>query len=747
MAKKSYSLLFLLSFISFLIFFSPLPPPFSLSLNDSVNQVFYILNRTRVDKEKLAVITIDELSLQKIHQKWPFSRSLYAKALDILKQAKARVVGFDLAFVGESSPQEDKELELALKNFGKKRVVLAYFLDREGRPVYPQKRFQENSLIGFINSPSDSDGKIRRLRGYVKLKDFYDFSWAVKVSAAFREVSPSSLIKEIPLNRDKTFYINYLAKPKDLATLSFYDLLRRNFSSSLLKDKIVLIGPTLNIVHDVQPTPLGAMPGVFVHANGILNILNNKFSKLLPVFITSFILILLLLSTGYILINFSTLRGFPLYLGSLLLLFWVSVVLKFSGWQIPYGRMCVSSLSFFIMGSIYNYLSFLAMLLRIKNKITKDPLTDLLQMRYFCERATLELKRIPYIKKELVIIFLKDMDFILKGEGLGRTREIWRNITSYLFTISNLWARGERNVIVGLKSEKYPLEKIREKIRFILFNDGIRIKVKGAVLELTSQINIRELIPFLIENLEKSQKEELVFKKEDIPSHLYKKEREKENSFSLYLDVEERNRQLLATLEKLKEEEKKTKEVYLELISSLITALESKDPYTQGHSRRVCQYALLLAEKLDLDEEEKDRIRQASLLHDLGKIGIPDAILQKKGKLTDEEFAIIKEHQMMGVKILEPIKEMRGVIPYILHHHESFDGSGYPHGLAGDLIPLGARIIAVADIFDALTTGRSYRNALTKEETLKKLMEMKGGKLDPYLVDKFIETLKEKKII
>jgi HD-GYP domain-containing protein (c-di-GMP phosphodiesterase class II) len=99
------------------------------------------------------------------------------------------------------------------------------------------------------------------------------------------------------------------------------------------------------------------------------------------------------------------------------------------------------------------------------------------------------------------------------------------------------------------------------------------------------------------------------------------------------------------------------------------------------------------------------------------------------------------------VKILEPIKEMRGIIPYILHHHESFDGSGYPYGLAGDFIPLGARIIAVADIFDAMTTGRSYRNALSCEETIEKLNELKGKKLDPYLVDKFIEALKEKKLI
>ena len=747
MDKKCYVILLILGFISLALFFSPLFFRFSLSVNDFVSEIFYILNKDKIDKENLIIVTIDEISLQKIQQKWPFSRTLYAKALNILKQKKAKIVGFDIAFVGKSGPEEDRELESALKNFGKNRVVLAYFLDRNGKPIYPQKQFKENALVGFINTPRDIDGAIRKLRGYIKLNSFYDFSWPVKISSAFNKTISRSLIKEIPINKDGTFYINYLVKPKDLNILSFYDLLNKNFTSSLFEDKIILIGPTLKIVHDVHPTPLGEMPGIFIHANGIINILNNKFSKPLPFFITSFVLILLLIGLGYILINFSPLRGFFLYLGTLLLLFWISIILKFLGWQIPYGRIFISSLSFFVMGNAYNYFSFLALLLRIKNKITKDPLTNLFQIRYFCERANLELKYIPYRKKELVIILLKGMESILKGEKFEKIRYIWENITFRLFTISNLWSRCSQNVIVGIKDKKYDFKKIKEKIKFILFENEIKIKIKIGVLELSSDTSIREILPFLIESLEKNEQEELIFKKEEIPTYLHKKRKEKETVFSLYLDVEERNHQLLSAIEKLKEEERKTKEVYLELISSLISALESKDPYTQGHSQRVCEYALLLAEKLNLDEEEKNKIKKAALLHDLGKIGIPDVILQKKGKLTEEEFAIIKEHQSLGVKILEPIKEMRGIIPYILHHHEGFDGSGYPYGLAGNFIPLGARIIAVADIFDAMTTGRSYRSALSCKETIEKLNELKGNKLDPYLVDKFIEALKEKKII
>ena len=141
----------------------------------------------------------------------------------------------------------------------------------------------------------------------------------------------------------------------------------------------------------------------------------------------------------------------------------------------------------------------------------------------------------------------------------------------------------------------------------------------------------------------------------------------------------------------------------------------------------------------------KEKIKKAGFLHDLGKIGIPDEILHKKGKLTEAEFSRITEHEILGIKILEPIKDFQEILPYILHHHESFDGTGYPHGLAGNFIPLGARIMAVADIFDALSTGRDYKDAYSLEESSKMLKEIKGSKLDPELVDTFLQALKKRK--
>jgi HD-GYP domain-containing protein (c-di-GMP phosphodiesterase class II) len=131
----------------------------------------------------------------------------------------------------------------------------------------------------------------------------------------------------------------------------------------------------------------------------------------------------------------------------------------------------------------------------------------------------------------------------------------------------------------------------------------------------------------------------------------------------------------------------------------------------------------------------------------LGKIGIPDGILHKKGKLNDDEFSIIKEHEVISAKILEPLEEFKDIIPDILHHHERFDGTGYPHGLAGTMIPLGARIISLADVFDALVTGRDYKNAFPIPDAVGEIEKNKGKQFDPALADAFIQTLKDAKIL
>ena len=176
------------------------------------------------------------------------------------------------------------------------------------------------------------------------------------------------------------------------------------------------------------------------------------------------------------------------------------------------------------------------------------------------------------------------------------------------------------------------------------------------------------------------------------------------------------------------------------VVKSLVYAIEAKDVYTRGHSERVSRYCMLMAERLGLEEDQQNNLHWASILHDVGKIGIPEAILTKPDGLTDEEYSTIKEHPQKGYTILQPLDQLSESLPSILHHHERFDGGGYPGGLKGEEIPLLARIIAVADTFDAITSDRAYRPGRAPQEALAKIRGVAGTQLDPELVEVFEEV-------
>lgn len=175
------------------------------------------------------------------------------------------------------------------------------------------------------------------------------------------------------------------------------------------------------------------------------------------------------------------------------------------------------------------------------------------------------------------------------------------------------------------------------------------------------------------------------------------------------------------------------------IVKGVVATLELKDPYTRGHSDRVANYSLILADALGkFNQEELKYFYYACLLHDVGKINIPDKILLKPGKLTDEEFTIIKSHPVVGAEILKDVEGIEYCIDVIKYHHERWDGKGYPEQLSGDNIPLLARITAIADAFDAMTSTRSYRSALTHEEAYRRIIEGKGSQFDPDLIEAFV---------
>lgn len=202
---------------------------------------------------------------------------------------------------------------------------------------------------------------------------------------------------------------------------------------------------------------------------------------------------------------------------------------------------------------------------------------------------------------------------------------------------------------------------------------------------------------------------------------------------------------LLRTVEKaanhrnLARENRRLQENSLNVLRAMVNVLEHRDAYTAGHSQRVTEIAAAVAAEHGLPEEERNVLVLAGPIHDLGKIGIDDNILRKPGRLDEEEYDIIKSHPEKGILIIEPLGFLRDTIPIILHHHERYDGTGYPHRLGGEDIPLGARVMSVADTFDAMTSSRAYRRARSFQEACEELKRCSGTQFDPKVVSLFLE--------
>jgi putative two-component system response regulator len=179
------------------------------------------------------------------------------------------------------------------------------------------------------------------------------------------------------------------------------------------------------------------------------------------------------------------------------------------------------------------------------------------------------------------------------------------------------------------------------------------------------------------------------------------------------------------------------------VLFSLARSIEGKDPYTHGHCERLMNYSVSLGEHLGLPEEQVVALRRAGIVHDIGKVAVPDAILLKPSKLTPEEWKLMQEHPVVGERICSPLKSFRAVLPIIRHHHEKLDGTGYPDGLRGDAIPVTARILQVVDVYDALTTERPYKPAFSMTDALETMkQEVAKGWWDPQIFSEFEQLIR-----
>lgn len=190
---------------------------------------------------------------------------------------------------------------------------------------------------------------------------------------------------------------------------------------------------------------------------------------------------------------------------------------------------------------------------------------------------------------------------------------------------------------------------------------------------------------------------------------------------------------------------KQLSDITLQTIETLSNAIDAKDHYTEGHSKRVSEYSVEIAKRMGIEGEELDYIKYASLLHDVGKISVPDEVLKKPAKLEGEEINVMKGHTTAGADILKMISTIPGVANSAMYHHEKYDGTGYPYGLPGEEIPKTARIIALADAYDAMTSDRVYRKRLKEEDVLNEIINNSGTQFDPEVVNAFFKYLDERK--
>lgn len=389
----------------------------------------------------------------------------------------------------------------------------------------------------------------------------------------------------------------------------------------------------------------------------------------------------------------------------------------------------------------------------IKDKLEglalKDTLTEIYNFRYFRERLTSEFDRAKRTLSPISILMI-DIDYfksINDSYGHKQGDRVLRQMARLLKTelrMNDVVARwgGEEFAIILSDTNRTDAVGVAEKIL-----DACRVRSFGdssSIIKLKCSIGVV------------SYPEDPVFSVEEIidaaEENIYKVKERGGNGVSVYgnelaqtsfvSDTEEdRRRYVEAVKQKLSFYAVRSERSILEAIYSLAKSLELRDRRTKEHCDRMVEYAEKIAEKIGMNSYEVDNVRRAAMLHDIGKIGISDAILQKPAKLTEEEFTIVKRHPIIGADIVSVAGFLRDIVPLILSHHERFDGTGYPRGLKGEEIPLGARIVAVVDVFEALTSDRPYHKAISKEEAIKIIKQGSGTQFDENIVSIFLEIL------
>jgi len=677
-----------------------------------------------------------------------FSRKHYTKILKILKKEKAKVIGFDIFFPSIKDKKEDIEFAKAIKENG--NIVLPVFtskkIEKKEGFFYEIDELKGSAplfnksarTLGHINAILDKDQVVRKFPLFLNCEKKIYPQLSYQITKIFYDGKKLPVEKpiffkskgSIPIDDYGCFYINYLP-PEKIKNyfISFSDVLNGNYKKGTFRGKAVLIGQTILGAKnaDLIPTPYGMEFGVFIQASALYDALQDRFFYRIN---RNIILITLFLYASLIVMVFSVNR---IPINTFYLFSFSSGIIAFSFFALKSKGLFFDSMPFFFYTfAYYLWTVFYSLSFAMKKMFQKEAALNILRQVE---------EEIANVVSPLQIVGLND-NFPSTGiqteklvkqtpEITLRTMLISLGIEAGCFAVSS---SGKKYQVIAKEGKLIDELNINELIEKSEIEGGEEI-IMNKLSEIGNPgIKSIMIIPVILNPVLKFygifvNKRPTVFSKNTV---FTREDINLVQTLALEAIVAIQNARLNIAL----------RDTQMETIFRLSMAIEYRDRETGAHIHRVSEYAGLIAEGIGLVEEEVELIKAAMPLHDIGKIAIPDNVLLKPGKLTEEERKIVEKHPVIGAKMLERSNSiiLKAAEIIALYHHEKYNGSGYPFGLKGNSIPLYGRIGALADIFDALSSKRVYKAALGFEESFDIVKKEKGGIFDPIMVDGFLKN-------
>lgn len=708
--------------------------------------------------DKLAIVGITKDCIDQIGD-YPIPREVYAKTIQYVSKAGASSICFDIFFdlpgVNKSSDEHlanafNKANNVTLPIFTPYRLdplaitnnVFVTYAIRENLEVFTKSTKRQ----GHINAIPDPDGKIRRIPMILQYNSRYIYPMALEAFLHNKKIDKKEISIEkhgikvsqekIPLDEEQSLIVNYFNPESaidfthleipgaDIASninfFYFKDVYTGRIPERFFKDKIVLIGQTCHGLanSDECITPFGIMFGIFIQASVINSLLTNNFVQRMDSTLSIFLIIAI---SFFLSVLLSKMNFFKALLMSL---FAMGICVFCSAFLFVSKGLVIETIPLF-MTVLLNFFVHLA--------------------KKFHDALELVFKK----EKELGIINKASARILDLYEVSDTPNMIIQNIfesipvEGCLLYIRN---QGENDKKMILKAERFygsAHQRLKRAISSIMDEITTQItKTKGPLLFDDSNIgNYPQLSQYAVKSLFIVP---LVIHREII-GILFLCNKRSFNAQNIEFFTNEDLKLLNSLLSQSAVSLENfllynnMHELFMCTIKSLVASIDAKDPYTAGHSERVTEIAELIGIEIGLPPNLQENLKISAILHDVGKIGIAEKILCSTQRLTDEEFEVIKSHPKKGEEILCHIQEFNNVIPGVKHHHERYDGKGYPKGLKGEEIPLTARIIAIADTFDAITSNRTYRNKRSVDFAIGEIRRCSGTQFDPSLTEAFLK--------